>query len=158
MTILQSWSQGVDVWGEAGMKKLWSAANIAVYGGGVKEREFLDTLSALLGDYDKTTRSVSTGRHNRNVTHQLTRERIMDASDLAAMPPGRAIVFAAGARPTLIATQPWMTSPHAEAVRASIANHDPAKHSRDKVAIGPDDDRNETAESEMLDDEELANA
>ena len=42
MTILQSWSQGVDVWGESGMKKLWSAANIKVYGGGVSETAFLD--------------------------------------------------------------------------------------------------------------------
>ena len=125
MTILQSWSQGADVWGESGMKKLWSAANIAVYGGGVKEREFLDMLSTLLGDYDKRTRSISTGKNSRSITHQLTRERIMDASDLASMPPGRAIAFAAGARPTLIATQPWMTGPHADAVRASIANHDP---------------------------------
>ncbi|WP_156769597.1 type IV secretory system conjugative DNA transfer family protein, partial [Nocardia sp. 852002-20019_SCH5090214] len=28
MTILQSWAQGVGCWGEAGMKALWSAANI----------------------------------------------------------------------------------------------------------------------------------
>ncbi|MGL5865250.1 MAG: TraG/TraD/VirD4 family protein, partial [Dermatophilaceae bacterium] len=72
MTILQSWSQGVDVWGESGMKKLWSAANVAVYSGGVKEREFLDMLSALIGDYDKRTASVSTGRGHRSINHQLT--------------------------------------------------------------------------------------
>ena len=29
-TILQSWSQGVVVWGREGMRKLWSAANIKV--------------------------------------------------------------------------------------------------------------------------------
>jgi type IV secretory pathway TraG/TraD family ATPase VirD4 len=45
LTILQSWSQGVDVWGREGMRKLWSAANIKVYGGGVSEKEFLDELS-----------------------------------------------------------------------------------------------------------------
>ncbi len=127
MTILQSWSQGVDVWGESGMRKLWSASNIAVYGGGVKEREFLDTLATMIGDYDKTTRSVSVGKGHRNVTQQLTRERILDPADLAALPGGRAIIFASGARPTLIATQPWMTSPHATAVRASIAAHDPSR-------------------------------
>lgn len=37
MTILQSWSQGVEVWGESGMKRLWSASNFKVYGGGVAE-------------------------------------------------------------------------------------------------------------------------
>lgn len=126
MTILQSWSQGVDVWGESGMKKLWSASNVAVYGGGVKEREFLEMLSALIGDYDKRVTSVSTGRGQRSVNEQLTRERILDVADLQAMPKGRAVVLASGARPTLITTQPWMTGPHAEAVRASIAAHDPS--------------------------------
>ena len=47
MTILQSWSQGVQVWGRDGMRKLWSASNIAVYGGrgegtGVSERTVSD--------------------------------------------------------------------------------------------------------------------
>jgi hypothetical protein len=35
MPILQSWSQGVEVWGRDGMLKLWSAANVLTYGGGV---------------------------------------------------------------------------------------------------------------------------
>ncbi len=126
MTILQSWSQGVDVWGEAGMKKLWSASNVAVYGGGVKEREFLEMLSALIGDYDKRVTSVSTGKGQRTVSEQLTRERILDVADLQAMPKGRAVVLASGARPTMIRTQPWMTGPHADAVKASIAAHDPS--------------------------------
>ena len=125
MTILQSWSQGVDVWGEAGMKKLWSAANIAVYGGGVKEKEFLEMLSALIGDYDKRTTSVSVGKGQRSITEQLARERILDIADLAALPKGRAVVLASGTRPTLITTQPWMTSPYAAEVKASIQKHDP---------------------------------
>src|SRR5659263_144989 len=59
------------------------------------------------------------------VSQQLHRERILDVADLAAMPKGRAVVLASGARPTLVRTQPWMTGPHAAAVRASIAAHDP---------------------------------
>lgn len=114
------------MWGQSGMRKLWSAANVAVYGGGVKEREFLEMLSALIGDYDKQIRSVATGRGQRTVNEQLVRERILDVADLQAMPKGRAIVLASGARPTLITTQPWMTSPHADAVKASIAAHDPS--------------------------------
>ncbi|WP_029212103.1 TraM recognition domain-containing protein [Arsenicicoccus bolidensis] len=126
MTILQSWSQGVDVWGESGMRKLWSASNVAVYGGGVKEKEFLEMLSALIGDYDKKVSSISTSRGQRSVSEQLTRERILDVADLQALPKGRAVVLASGNRPTLIETQPWMTGPHAEAVKASIAAHDPS--------------------------------
>lgn len=126
MTILQSWSQGVDVWGESGMKKLWSASNVKVYGGGVAEVEFLRMLSDLIGDYDKRVMSVSSGRGQHSVNEQLNRERILDVSDLMAMPKGRAVVLASGARPALVTTQPWMTGPHAEAVRASITAHDPS--------------------------------
>lgn len=130
MTILQSWSQGVDVWGESGMKKLWSAANIKVYGGGVSETAFLDDLAKLIGSYDRKTGSVSINQGggrggSRQVSHQLTRERILDVDELAAMPKGRAVVLASGARPTLIRTQPWMTGPHASEVEASIRAHDP---------------------------------
>lgn len=32
MTVLQSWAQGVDCWGDRGMEKLWSAANRRIYG------------------------------------------------------------------------------------------------------------------------------
>ncbi len=125
MTILQSWSQGVEVWGRDGMRKLWSASNVAVYGGGVKEPEFLGELSQLIGDYDLQTASVTSGRGHRSVSRQLRRERILDVADLGAMPRGRAVVLASGAPPTLIHTVPWMAGPHAEAVRASIAAHDP---------------------------------
>lgn len=125
MTILQSWSQGVDVWGESGMRKLWSASNIKVYGGGVSEDGFLESLSKLIGDYDRQSSTLSTGRGGRGVNYQLQRERILDVADLAAMPKGRAVVLASGARPTLIRTQPWMTGTHAAQVRASIAAHDP---------------------------------
>jgi len=125
MTILQSWSQGTEVWGQAGMKKLWSASNIKVYGGGVSEADFLEDLSRTIGDYDRQSASVSAGKGQRTVSRQLQRERILDVADLAAMPKGRAVVLASGSRPTLIRTQPWMTGPHAPAIRASIAAHDP---------------------------------
>jgi len=125
MTILQSWSQGVDVWGDSGMRKLWSASNVKVYGGGVSEDAFLESLSKLIGDFDRQASSVSSGRGGRSVNQQLHRERILDVADLAAMPKGRAVVLSSGNRPTLIRTQPWMTGPHAEKVKASIAAHDP---------------------------------
>lgn len=128
LTVLQSWSQGVDVWTEAGMNKLWSAANMKIYGGGVSEKPFLESLSALLGSYDRKTGSVSISQgkgRGRSVSHQLTRESILDVSELGALPKGRAVVLASGSRPTLIRTEPWMVGPHAEQVKASIRAHDP---------------------------------
>lgn len=131
-TILQSWSQGEEVWGRSGMNKLWSASNVAIYGGGVKEEEFLDRLSKLIGTYDKVTRSVSTRASTglfsgagAQTSQQLSRERILDVDDLSALPKGRAIVLSSGNRPTIVETIPWMSGPHAAAVKASIAAHDP---------------------------------
>lgn len=125
MTILQSWSQGVEVWGESGMRKLWSASNVKCYGGGVSETAFLEDLSRLVGEHERVRTSVSSGRGQRSVSSQVQRERTMDVADLGAMPKGRALVIASGSRPTLVRTQPWMRGQYAEQVRASIAAHDP---------------------------------
>ena len=90
MTILQSWSQGVEVWGKDGMSKLWSAATIKVYGGGVSEVEFLEQLSRLIGDFDLESRSLTHASRGggRSVNRSVRRERILDVADLGALPGG----------------------------------------------------------------------
>lgn len=126
MTMLQSWSQGVEVWGHDGMRKLWSAATVKLYGGGVAEVDFLSDLSQLVGEFSRDTTSVSHARVGRSVTHATQRERILDVAELAGLPKGRAVVFASGAPPALIRTLPWMTGPRAAEVRLSLREHDPA--------------------------------
>ena len=126
MSMLQSWSQGVQVWGRDGMRKLWSAATIKVYGGGVSEVDFLSDLSQLIGDFSQQTLSAAYAKGARSTTHATQRERILDVADLAALPKGRAIVLASGAPPVLVRTLPWMTGPRAGEVRLSLREHDPA--------------------------------
>jgi type IV secretory pathway TraG/TraD family ATPase VirD4 len=126
MSLFQSWAQGQVVFGREGMRKLWSASNVKLYLGGVAEADFLRELSELVGDYDKSTGSVSYNRGIRSTNHQLRRERILDASELAALPRGRAVMLSSGTPAALIETVPWMAGKHAPAVRASIAAHDPS--------------------------------
>jgi len=126
MSLFQSWAQGQVVFGREGMRKLWSASNVKLYLGGVSEADFLRELSELVGDYDKSTSSVSYNKGVRSTNHQLRRERILDASELAALPRGRAVMLSSGSPAALIETVPWMKGKHAHAVRASIAAHDPA--------------------------------
>ncbi len=129
MTMLQSWAQGVSVWGEDGMTKLWSSASVRVYGGGEVDPRFLGTLSQLMGDYETqtTSRSVQHGRAGSRSTTTSTRvERILEVADLAALPFGRAVVFASGTRPILVQTEPWYAGPHAQRVRAAMARQAPA--------------------------------
>jgi hypothetical protein len=132
LTILQSWSQGVEVWGREGMRKLWSAATVKVYGGGVSEVEFLEEVSKLIGDFDQLSRQETHGlRQGRSTSRSMRRERILDVADLAALPQGRIVVMASGTRPVLARAMPWMAGPYASAIRASIAAHDPANRTGD---------------------------
>lgn len=124
-TIFQSPKQAIAAFGKTGWEKLWSAANVVTYGGGVKDPEFLRDLSELIGDYDRTSVSVSQSQGRRSVSKDLRSERILDVADLGALPKGRAVVLSSGARPTIVRTIPWMDSPHADAVKASILAHDP---------------------------------
>lgn len=108
-TILQSWSQGVAIWGEEGMRKLWSAANIKVYGGGVSERDFLSQLSDLIGvQYqDSVQDSYGPGGSSRSVSRLAQQRPIADVAELASLPAGRAWVLSSGNRPVLVGLVPY---------------------------------------------------
>ena len=108
-TILQSWSQGAQAWGEAGIRKLWSAANVAVYGGGVKEKAFLGELSDLIGTHWLDSRQRSYGRQGRSVSVSTASQArpIASVADLQGLPPGRAWVLASGSTALLAALVPY---------------------------------------------------
>lgn len=136
MTLLQSWSQGVDTWDESGMKKLWSAANVKLYGGNNAETGFLESLSDLIGTWDKETRSISTGRGQRSVSTQLSRERILEVAELSSLPKERGIMIGAGIRPTMVKTTPWFEQPEL-AHQLNLAKRDSQEHTvQDAVHIG----------------------
>lgn len=125
-TIFQSPKQAVAAFGKTGWEKLWSAANVVTYGGSVRDGEFLQELSDLIGDYERPVVSVSHSQGRRTVSRDVRSERILDKADLGALPKGRAVVLSSGARPTLVRTVPWMEAPYAAAVEASVRAHDPA--------------------------------
>jgi type IV secretory pathway TraG/TraD family ATPase VirD4 len=119
----QNWTQGVEAWGENGMRALWSAATIRVLGAGVADEKFLAEFSALIGDHEEwIVQSISTGRSgDRQITRSLRKERTFAVSDLASLPKSRAIVFASGSRPVVIETVPWMDTPYAADIHAALA-------------------------------------
>ncbi|MEV0130802.1 TraM recognition domain-containing protein [Dactylosporangium sp. NPDC050688] len=140
ITILQSYPQGVEVWGQEGMRKLWSAATVRTYGGGVADPDWLEELSKLIGEHDVTVRSTSLGDGlglgtqngwgdmQRSINHAPRRQRVLDVSDLHALPLGRMVVYHSGSPPVLARTAPWQTGRYADAIRASIARWDHAGH------------------------------
>lgn len=108
-TVLQSYAQGVEVWGEQGMKKLWSAASIVVIGPGHKDYRFLDELAHLIGTHTEQQRSVSHGGgdRGRSISTQTVEKQTITAAELAALPFGRMIVLATGRRPILARMVRW---------------------------------------------------
>ncbi len=118
-TYVQSPSQGVQLWGEQGWKTLRDSANVLVYAGGVKDRDFLTDLSDLIGTWERPTDSVSHGQSGRSTSRSTRREPVLDPAALAALPLGRAVVLVSGTPATLIRTIPYQDGPHAPAITAA---------------------------------------
>ncbi len=133
-TFLQSWSQGVQVWGREGMNKLWSASNIRVAGASLAEDDFLVALSRLIGERDVLQRSATSSWSSagRSVQSSLHREPILPVGDLVKMPTNRAVMLASGMPPTLLRLTHFTQTPYADLVKASAAYYStataPAQH------------------------------
>jgi type IV secretory pathway TraG/TraD family ATPase VirD4 len=120
MSIFQSWAQIGEAFGEQGAEKLWSAANVRIYGGGVSDTSFLQRLSDLVGSWSAPEWSRSTGAREVWYARSKRRQPIYDVATLAAMPPGRALVTLSAARPVLVKLQRWFDGPHAARIRRAM--------------------------------------
>lgn len=116
VTILQSYEQGVTVWGEPGMAALWGAATKKLIGAGVDSPRLARDLSTLVGQHDVTVRGVSyqDGRPGENLS--LRRQEILEPAQIRALPPGTAVLLATGVKPALIQLLRWYEGPHAERI------------------------------------------
>ncbi len=124
LTILQSYSQAVGVWGETGTKALWGAATIKLIGAGMDDPTFAEDLSRLVGDHDVPTVSRNTGGGRgfgggSSRTHATRQQRILPASAVRELAKGRALLLATGTKPALITLQPWYTGPNAAQITAA---------------------------------------
>lgn len=107
MTILQSYVQGVGVWGEHGMEAMWSAASVMLFGGGVRDEKLLGKIETLVGVAEEETASVSSNRDGRSISHSTQERKIMTVADLASMPRGRALLLSSNRRPLVAQLEPW---------------------------------------------------
>ncbi|MDJ0322092.1 type IV secretory system conjugative DNA transfer family protein [Pseudarthrobacter sp. PS3-L1] len=122
IAFLQSYSQGEELWGEKGMRKIFSASSVKVIGSGIDEEDFLNKMSSLIGDYTYTTVSDSTSKtgRSRSVSVDGGKERILSVSDLSSLPIGRSIVKRSGTPPVMIKTVPWYKDKHADSIWLSL--------------------------------------
>ncbi|GGS99008.1 hypothetical protein GCM10010156_66430 [Planobispora rosea] len=135
VTILQSYKQGADVWGEARMDALWSAATVKVLGAGLDDADFASKISTLIGDHKVIETSVSYSSSGRSTSASPRTERIYQAADVRALPKGTALLLATGIRPALIKLRPWMTEPYAAKLAAAAQREQHALTRRAQHAL-----------------------
>ena len=126
VTILQSYQQGVSVWGEPGMAALWGASTKKVIGAGIDDPRHARDLATLVGQHDVPVISVSYGDGRASQQVSLRRQEILDAADIRALAPGSALLLATGARPALISLRPWYSGPQAPQITAAISRAEAA--------------------------------
>jgi type IV secretory pathway TraG/TraD family ATPase VirD4 len=125
VTILQSYRQGVGVWGETGMDTLWGAATVKMIGAGIDDPKLAEDLSRLIGDHDVTVRSAS---HGRDSSQQLSlrRQRILPPEAIRALPRGQGLLLATGTKPALVTLLPWYAGTHAAVITTATKNAEQA--------------------------------
>lgn len=120
MTILQSYAQGVRVWGEQGMEALWSAASILMYGGGVKDDVMLRKMEDLIGEATMPTTSVSSSHDGRSTSTSYHERKIVTKAELAALQQWRAVVFSSKRRPVIVELVPFWKRPWPQPIRHAL--------------------------------------
>lgn len=118
-TFFQSWQQGVEAYGETGMGKLWSAANIRVIGSGLAEDKYLPFISEAIGPYDAIKKSRTSQSRGSSSTTNLVREKIFEVADLVALPAGRAVMLATQTPAALLKLDHFSARPYADKVKQS---------------------------------------
>ncbi|MEV1295398.1 TraM recognition domain-containing protein [Pseudonocardia sp. NPDC049635] len=121
MTFLQSYQQGVAIWGRSGMHKMWSASTIKLVGAGVQDPEFARWVSDLIGPVEVPTYSQQYGRGGGSTSTSWKEKPVMTVADVAALDKRNAILLSAGRRPVLLELMPWYRERDAEAITAYAA-------------------------------------
>ena len=119
VTILQSYEQGVTVWGEHGMAALWGAATKKIIGAGVDSPRLARDLATLVGQHDVPVRTISYGDGRASESVSLRRQDILEPAAIRALPPGTALLLATGIKPALIHLTPWYAGPRAAEISAA---------------------------------------
>ena len=122
LAVLQSLSQARDRWGEQQANALWDAAIVkTILGGGSNARDLAD-LSALIGERDERTESVSRDRlGGRTTSTSIRRVPVMDAGRLRTLPFGTAVLLLRTAPPIVLHLHPWTARADAKSLTAARA-------------------------------------
>lgn len=119
MPVLQSLAQARERWGDHAATAIWDASIAKIILGGGSNSRDLHDLSALIGDRDESTESVSVGDHgSRSSQRSIRRVPIMPPDVIRTLPYGTALVLLRSGPPILTRMRPWTSRPDARQLRA----------------------------------------
>jgi len=114
MPVLQSLAQARDKWNEHQANAIWDASIVKVILGGASNSRDLQDLSALVGERDEYTDSVTLGDHGtRSNQRSVRRVPIFPPDRIRRLPFGTGVVLLRSAPPIVTDLHPWPNRPDA---------------------------------------------
>lgn len=119
MPVLQSLSQVRDKWGDHAAGAIWDASIVKIILGGSSSARDLQDLTALIGERDEHTDTISVGDHgSRSLQRSTRRVPIMPPQTIRTLPFGTALVLLRSAPPLVTDLRPWTDRPDAHQLAA----------------------------------------
>ena len=114
MPVLQSLAQARDKWNEHQANAIWDASIVKVILGGASNSRDLQDLSALVGERDEYTDSVTLGDHgSRSNQRSVRRVPIFPPDRIRRLPFGTGVVLLRSAPPIVTDLHAWPSRPDA---------------------------------------------
>lgn len=118
MPVLQSLSQARDKWGDHAAGAIWDASIVKMILGGASSARDLQDLSALIGERDERTDTVSVGDHgSRSLQRSTRRVAVMPPKTIRTLPFGTALVLLRSSPPIVTDLLPWTARHDAQRIR-----------------------------------------
>jgi len=129
MPVLQSLSQARDRWGDHAAGAIWDASIVKVILGGTSAARDLQDLSALIGERDEHTDTVSVGDYgSRSLQRSTRRVPVMPPETIRTLPWGTALVMLRSAPPLVTDLRAWTARHDAARLRAERAQVEARLH------------------------------
>lgn len=122
MPVLQSLSQARDKWGDHAAGAIWDASIVKLILGGTSSAKDLQDLSALIGERDEKTDTVSIGDYgSRSLQRSVRRVPVMPPEAIRMLPFGTALVLLRSAPPLVTTLRAWTARKEAGQLRRDRA-------------------------------------
>ena len=122
LPVLQSLAQARDKWSDHQAGAIWDAAIVKLILGGASNSRDLQDLTALIGERDEYTDSVTLGDHGtRSNQRSVRRVPILPPDRIRTLPFGTGVTLLRSAPPIITDLTAWPTRPDAEALKRDRA-------------------------------------